>query len=298
VSVTGWPPRITSLGPPGRDTNSDQDRARNKIRSALWPCPKQRMNLGLHDTCRRDRYRPRPTAKRTIELSDAHRLRKDFDGIEIAIGKERIAGVVAANGDRHAGSGKFMQQCHPAPARRASTLLAVLQIHVAHRQRDDRDTGSRHPSNCAFCVGGRPAGQAATVPRSDPSLPTEPNGGICNRFEPVGIGIVRLIRVEIEVEVAIPRQGKDTIQRLARIGVAKHHGAQNAVVRGDEIGEPLTLFCPVAFEHGKRDALQGNAARPSLPHSRQYGPTDCRLGAHRIDVRANGRGAMHECAAQ
>jgi hypothetical protein len=69
-------------------------------------------------------------------------------------------------------------------------------------------------------------------------------------------------------------------------------------VISNEIGKALAFFNRVTIKHGERNTLQGNAARPAIAHLRQYRPADCALPAHRIDVRADGGGAVDECAAQ
>ncbi len=78
-------------------------------------------------------------------------LGENLDRIEIAIGIKRIAGVIAADRDRDAGSRELAQQGHPAPARRAP-FRAVLQIHVAHRQRHHRNTGGRYYTRATRAV--------------------------------------------------------------------------------------------------------------------------------------------------
>src|SRR5947209_916712 len=73
-----------------------------------------------------------------IEVQDARRLAIDLKHVEIAIGIERIARVVARDHYGDARGVELVQGRDATPARRAAGD-AVLQIHVAHRQRHDRD---------------------------------------------------------------------------------------------------------------------------------------------------------------
>jgi hypothetical protein len=84
-----------------------------------------------------------------IEMEDAGALPPHFDHVEIALWIKGIAGVVA--GDHHIDARRlqFMEGGHPAPSRRAA-VAAVLQIEIAHRQRDDIKTGARDEINGAF----------------------------------------------------------------------------------------------------------------------------------------------------
>ena len=81
---------------------------------------------------------------RMIEMQDARRLAIDLEHVEIAIGVERIARVVARDHHGDARGIELMQRRDAAPARRAAGH-AILQIHVAHRQRHDRDARPPRP---------------------------------------------------------------------------------------------------------------------------------------------------------
>ena len=71
--------------------------------------PQQAGGVGLHDAGGRGRYRQRPTTQGAIELRDTDRLRENLDRIEVAVGVERIAGVIASDGDGDARGRKFVQ---------------------------------------------------------------------------------------------------------------------------------------------------------------------------------------------
>ena len=73
----------------------------------------------------------------------------------------------------------------------------------------------------------------------DTSLPAEANSGFSNCFKCVGVGIVCLIGVKIEIEVAVSRQSEDAIERRTRIQIVDDNGSQDAAMVGNEIGKPL-----------------------------------------------------------
>ena len=85
-------------------------------------------------------------------MEDAGRLAEHLEHIEIAVGIEGIAGVVGGDHHLHAGRGQLMQRGDAAPARRAAGL-AVLQVHVDHRQRDDGDAGLGEQRDDAAAIG-------------------------------------------------------------------------------------------------------------------------------------------------
>ena len=136
----GWPPTITTRSDQGRVQSSHQSRAPTRTRSAG---PPTQILPGVAKPIAADGRRAEqvgPIRGRVIEMQDAGRLAKHLEEIEIAIGVERIAGVVGGDHHGHAGRGQLVQRRDAAPARRAAGL-AVLQVHVDERQRDDRDAG-------------------------------------------------------------------------------------------------------------------------------------------------------------
>ena len=268
------------------------------MRSAFRPCPsKPAASTFMRPAGVAVIARAQPP-RGLVELRDTDCLRENLDRIEVAVGVERIAGVIASDGDGDARSRKFVQQGYASPARRSTRLLAILQIHVAHRERDDRDAGRGHTGNRAFRISCGPAGEAATMTGGDTSLPAEANGRFRNRFKRVGVRIVCLVGVKIEIEVAVARQSEDAIERWARIRIVDNNGTQDTAVISNEVGKAFAFFNRVTIKHGERNTLQGNAARPAIAHLRQYRPADRALPTHRIDVRADGGGAVDECAAQ
>ena len=84
-------------------------------------------------------------------MQDAHALAPHLEHVEIAIGIEGIAHVVA--GDHHVDArvAEFVQRGDAAPARRAAGL-AVLQEEVAHRQRNDAEPGARRGLDRPFAL--------------------------------------------------------------------------------------------------------------------------------------------------
>ena len=111
-----------------------------------------------------------------------------------------------------------------------------------------------------------------------PALPSEPHRGFRDRFKPVGIGIVRFVGVKVEIEVAVARQREDTFK--VRLRIVDHHGAKDAAVIGNQIGQPLPSLPGIVIEHRERHALQGDAAGPAIAHVRQHRPADRALRTH------------------
>ncbi len=81
-----------------------------------------------------------PVVERVVELADPHCLLEDLVHVEVTVGAEGVAGIVAGEGQRDATGLDFVDQRDAAPARGAARLPA-LQIEVAHRQADDGDSG-------------------------------------------------------------------------------------------------------------------------------------------------------------
>ena len=126
----------------GRASSSVRLRARMSTRSAaspasIRPCRSRPIrSAGVAVTARE------PVGAGVVEMQDARRLAEDLEHVEIAIGVERVARVVARDHHGHARRLQFVQRRNAAPARRAAGL-PVLQIHVAHRQADDGEARLR-----------------------------------------------------------------------------------------------------------------------------------------------------------
>ena len=99
----------------GPAAGAEEDEVGGRRRRAMRPQSSSRRSIsaGVAATARR------PVGDRVIEMQDARRLAEHLEHVEIAIGIERIAGVVGGDGDRHAARLQLVQQRHAAPARRA-----------------------------------------------------------------------------------------------------------------------------------------------------------------------------------
>ncbi|HVA12110.1 MAG TPA: hypothetical protein VNF99_02565 [Stellaceae bacterium] len=72
-------------------------------------------------------------SKGMIKMHDPHRLAEGLDHVVIAIGMERVAAIVAADGDGNPAAAHFLDRCDAAPTR-CPTALAILKIKVDRRQ--------------------------------------------------------------------------------------------------------------------------------------------------------------------
>src|SRR5271163_962678 len=111
-----------------------------------------------------------------IEMQDADRLAEGVDDVVVAIGIKTVAAIVAGGGDADAAPEHFLDHGHAAPAWGASRL-AVLQIHIDRRQRDNGDFSRCQKVERAVDLAFRLIGQAATMPAYDPSLIAMPHRG-------------------------------------------------------------------------------------------------------------------------
>ena len=135
-------------------------------------------------------------------MGDAHRLAEDLDHVEIAIGIERIAGVVGGDRDRNPVLDEFVQQGDAAPARRA-VGDAVLQVHVAHGQRDDGDAGFGDPLQRCLGFGVGLDRKRATMTDDDAAGEIGAQRRVGDGAQRARVRVGRLVDVEIEVEAAI-----------------------------------------------------------------------------------------------
>ena len=71
-----------------------------------------------------------------IEVGDPRRLAHHLEHVEIAVGVERIPGVVRRKADWHTARLQFVHERHAPPARRTRSVT-ILQVHVAHGQAHD-----------------------------------------------------------------------------------------------------------------------------------------------------------------
>ena len=97
----------------------------------------------------------------------------------------------------------------------------------------------------------------------DTFLPAEANGCFRDRFKRVRVGIVCLVGVKIEIEVAVACQREDAIERWARIRIVDSNGTQDTAVISNEIGKALAFFNRVTIKRGERNTLPGQCGPPS-----------------------------------
>ena len=83
------------------------------------------------------------------------------------------------------------------------------------------------------------------------TLPSQPNRIVASAIasSPFEVGIVGLVGMKIEIQVAVAGQSKDAIERRSRIGIVDNDAAQNATVVSDEICESLTFLTAIRIEH-------------------------------------------------
>ena len=97
------------------------------------------------------------------------------------------------------------------------------------------------------------------MPCRHPALPSEPDGGFGDRLKPVGSGIVGLVGVKIEIEIAVARQRENSIK--FRRGIVDDHRAENAAVIGDQIRKSFAIRADVVIDHRQRTPC--SAMRPA-----------------------------------
>ena len=141
-------------------------RAEVKTRSADWPTRDEPVVGEAHDLGRGGAQHAHPRPLRMVEVENAGRLAKHFQHVEIAIGVERIAGIVAGDHHRDAGGVELVQRGDPAQPR-GSSGGAILQVHVAHRQRHDGDAGLPHSIDDARAIRLRHDRQRAAMSGDD-----------------------------------------------------------------------------------------------------------------------------------
>ena len=139
----GRPSRSTIRSDCGRDRSSVQLRARKRTRSAGAP-RLRRPRVDPHDGGGRRGDGARPVGHGVVEMGDAGRLAKHLQHVEVAIGVEGVARVVGREDDLNSRGLELVQERDAAPSRRAAGS-SVLQVHVAHWQRDDGDAGLGDP---------------------------------------------------------------------------------------------------------------------------------------------------------
>ena len=151
------PSRSTMRSACGRGEQLREDRARRSGSCRRGAPTASAPGLEPHRRAPAPRRRAaRPVGERIVEMQDAHALAPDLQHVEIAIGVEGIARVVA--GDHHVDAGGAAVRA--ARSRRASAACgrrAGPAGTVAHRQRDDADARPRDELDRALARRRRPA---------------------------------------------------------------------------------------------------------------------------------------------
>ena len=134
-----------------------------------------------------------------VEVKNAIRLAQDLEHVEIAIGIEGIAGVVAGDGGRHARRLQLVQRRDAAPARRQA-WAAVLEIEVAHRQADDRQPRLRDLGDDAAGILLRGEGKRAAMPAQNLAGKAIADDRVGDALEVRACGAPDFVDMEVEVE--------------------------------------------------------------------------------------------------
>ena len=265
------PPRSTMRSDCGRDWSSVQLRARNSTRSAGAPTsirPDRRSRPSDAGGRRRATTVP-GRIQRMIEMQDARALAEHLDRVEIAIGVERVAGIVRGDGDRDAGGAELVEQGDAAPARRAAPCryggpAGTCCTSAARRWRSrPRRRGRWWRAACP-----RPA-RRATQQWPAITLPVKPVSSTASADglqRQRAAGSLGLVDVEVEIEAQFVGRRREislsswrSISGFIRVTPPSRPPASR--IDRDEIGEEGVLGHGIERERGRRPAAR--SGRPS-----------------------------------
>ena len=221
---------------------------------------------------RGSRNRGWPVTDGMVEMGDLHRLGEHFQPIEIAIGVERVAHVVAGKRYRDAPRLHLVQQRNAAPAR-GFPGTAILEIQVAQRQADRVQPCCGSQVKRTVNLVRRTPGEAAAMTDNHPSLELVRDDGARDAIERTRLGIARLVDMEVEIETALIRQPENPLQQRIPSSIDSGHCPQNATAIAHKIGD----FRPKGrvskrIQRHQRHRLESNPSVPLLAHLLQDRP--------------------------
>ncbi|MPL60722.1 hypothetical protein SDC9_06283 [bioreactor metagenome] len=240
----------------------------------------------------------RPVGAGVVEMRDPRRLAHHLDHVEIAIGIERIAGVVGGEADVDAARSHLVHQRHPAPARRAAGR-AVLQVHVAHRQADDIQPGLRDQIERARRLGLGLHGKRTAMPHRHRRVEAHFQRHLGDHLQRRDRGVAGLVDVEIGLQPAPRRMVEEHPQPPAQVGDRIGDGAKHAARAFDDrrgAAEGAALLDHVDRHEAR--ALQRDPPGPVLAQLGEDGEGDRILRRETVEMGADPARAMRPGTAQ
>ncbi len=258
-----------------------------------------------HDGGRRRAAQRRGLAERVVEVGDAHRLPPRVQHVAVAVGVERVAGVVARHRDAHARVPEFPQRRDAAPARGAAGR-AVLEVHVHRRQAHDRDAGVAQQRGLLAERRLVLQRQRTAMAAGDAPLVAVPHRGPRHGGQRRRGRVARFVDVEVDVEAALAGEGEQPVEQVVEVGelllVQARRGAGDAAHQAaalrHEVGQLRAEGRAVDVERHQRHGLQRDPPRIGVAHLAEHGPAVGRLALVGIEVGPDRRDAVRLGAAQ
>ena len=169
-------------------------------------------------------------------MDDARCLAEHFEHVEIAIRVKGVAGVVTGDRDGNAGGVEFVQRRDTAPPG-GTDGRAILQVHVAHRQRHDGDAGLAELIDDALTVGIGFQRQTATMSGDDATFEPGADCRIGDGFKSCRMRAVAFVDVQVKIETVCGGGGQSAVERQAQFRIRRvaheRQTAELAAVFGD-----------------------------------------------------------------
>ena len=164
-------------------------------------------------------------------MENTHRLPVGIQHIVIAIGMKAVPAIVTCGRDTDAAAEHFLDDGDAPPARRA-IFLAILQIHVDGRQRNDRDFGLGNKIERAVNFAFGLVRQAAAMTADDTAFVAVPHRGARYQGQGGGGRVVGLVDMKIDVKMMPGRERKHAVEQsvdiVERRTVIADRGARHA----------------------------------------------------------------------
>ena len=239
-----------------------------------------------------------PVGERVVEMGDPNPLGEHFQHVEIAVGVEGIAGVVARQHDGDAGRLQLVQQRDAAPARRAAGR-SVLQIEVAQWQADDADARVADPRDHLALARVVLNGETAAMPAQDFPAEAVAQHGAGHLDERRAAFVAVLVDMQVDIEPVSHGERQEAVEPLGVPRVVKQCAAEQAAFgRGHFARDRVARVTRIGVEHAQRHGLQRDAVAPLRLHLAEQSPGHRKLRARRVEMGADRGGAMRIRATQ
>ena len=245
-------------------------------------------------------HRPDGFGETGVQVGDAHGLAVNLGHVIVPVGVEGVADIVARACHGNPGVHKVVQRRKPSPVRRAGEIraLAVLEVEVAQRQRDDPYPRLLHQLDGRASPLGWLDGEAAAVPAHDRIGKLGPEDGLGHVTQHLGARIAVLVDMQVDPDPVLGGDRELAVDDLREVGDHHREAAEGrgSVLYGN-LRDRLRAGLGIKLGAGQGDGLQLDPAAPGLAQFLHEGVAHLRAVGPGVDVGADDAGPVRPGAA-